>query len=363
MVFAGVLIGQNSSSGLLPFVPADNASVDNLEALMTIMAASKSTTGVESGVTLSVNGQSYTDYDYIIKDSPGTISSFTSTDYFTDTANPNEKIAFVVIKGNVTMDGINFEPSTPKIFTAIYIDGNLTLTNSSISMKGRGGEHADYSAAANFKVTSSVFFNNSVGNGGNGGLNAYNVGSASQTSYYGKNGGRFSGGGGGAGGLYTGSNGITFNGGNSAQTDAEPRGGRGGTAPRTFNQWNTGGGAGNTPGSGIKENPTGFANDGEQGCGGSLFVIVNGQLSGSGTSTGNHFDARGMAGGNSRQDSAGQNSAGGGSGGGRIYVLYKTLSGSTPSLSAAGGSGGTSNSGGSRNGNSGTAGGTTIQTY
>ena len=85
MVFAGVLIGQNSSSGLLPFVPADNASVDNLEALMTIMASSKSTTGVESGVTLSVNGQSYTDYDYIIKDSPGTINSFTSTDYFTDT--------------------------------------------------------------------------------------------------------------------------------------------------------------------------------------------------------------------------------------------------------------------------------------
>ena len=135
---------------------------------MKIMAASKTTTGVESGVTLSVNGQSYTDYDYIIQDSPGTISSFTSSDYFTSTSNPNEKIAFVVIKGDVTMSGINFEPSTPKIFTAIYIDGNLTLTNSSISMRGKGGEHTDYSAAPNFKVTSSQTFNNSVGNGGNG---------------------------------------------------------------------------------------------------------------------------------------------------------------------------------------------------
>ena len=41
----------------------------------------------------------------------------------------------------------------------IKLDGNLTLTNSSISMRGKGGEHSDYSAAANFKVTSSVFFN------------------------------------------------------------------------------------------------------------------------------------------------------------------------------------------------------------
>jgi len=234
---------------------------------MADMATYAENASPDTGGSITVNGTSYGGYDYRIADpanlpTPNVLNTFTASDWFTNTTNPNERVALVVFKGSVTMSSITFEPSNStnnaKTFTVIYVDGNLTLSSSTVSMTRRGGENPPYtslplSAAPHTTRT----LTGTAGSGGNGGRAAY----SGQTSYFGKAGGLFSGGGGGSGGLSTGSNSITITG----QTDAEPRGGQGGGNVTTFNGWNVGGGAGNPPGVGRKQNGSGYANNGQQG--------------------------------------------------------------------------------------------------
>jgi hypothetical protein len=111
-----------------------------------------------------------------------------------------------------------------------------------------------------------------------------------------------SGGGGGAGGLSTGGNTITITG----QSDAEPRGGKGGGNVTTFNGWNIGGGGGNPGGIGRQQNGTGSASNGQQGTGGTIIIIVNGTFTG----TGSNVNAQGASGGSAVQSSGGQAAAG-----------------------------------------------------
>jgi hypothetical protein len=233
---------------------------------MADMATYAENASPDTGGSITVNGTSYGGYDYRIADpanlpTPNVLNTFTASDWFTNTTNPNERVALVVFKGNVTMSSITFEPSNStnnaKTFTVIYVDGNLTLSSSTVSMTRRGGENPPYaslplSAAPHTTRT----LTGTAGSGGNGGRTFY----AGQTSWHGKPVGLFSGGGG-SGGLSTGSNSITITG----QTDAEPRGGQGGGNVTTFNGWNVGGGAGNPPGVGRKQNGSGYANNGQQG--------------------------------------------------------------------------------------------------
>jgi hypothetical protein len=310
----------------------------------------------DTGGTITVNGTSYGGYDYRIADSanlptPNVLSSFTASDWFTNTTNPNERVALVVFKGNVTMSSIIFEPNNStnnaKSFTVIYVDGNLTLSSSTVSMTRRGGENPSYTSLPLTAAPHTTrTLTGTAGKGGNGGRSAY----PGQTSWAGKVGGLFSGGGGGSGGLNTGTNTITITG----QSNAEPRGGRGGGSVTTFNGWNIGGGGGNPPGVGVKQNGSGSANNGVQGAGGTIIIIVNGTFTG----TGSNITAQGAAGGSAVQSSGGQAAAGGGSGGGRVRVLAKTLA-SLASTTVTGGAGG----GGTRSGSAGGNGNASQVTY
>ena len=359
MVFAGVFI-MNSSGGAAPLPPGTNLSGATLEEVMADMATYAENVSPDTGGTITVNGTSYGGYDYRIADSanlptPNVLNSFTASDWFTNTTNPNERVALVVFKGNLTMSSITFEPSNStnnaKSFTVIYVDGNLTLSSSTVSMTRRGGENPSYTSLPLTAAPHTTrTLTGTAGTGGNGGRSAYTRTSPVQTSWNGKAGGLFSGGGGGSGGLNTGTNTITITG----QSNAEPRGGQGGGSVTTFNGWNIGGGGGNLPGTGVKQNGSGYANNGQQGTGGTIIIIVNGTFTG----TGSNVNAQGASGG-SAQQSGGQAAAGGGSGGGRVRVLAKTLA-STASTSVTGGSGG---GGGTANGNAGNAGDVSQTTY
>ena len=336
MVFAGVFI-MNSSGGAAPLPPGTNLSGATLEEVMADMATYAENLSPDTGGTITVNGTSYGGYDYRIADSanlptPNVLNSFTASDWFTNTTNPNERVALVVFKGNLTMSSVTFEPSNStnnaKSFTVIYVDGNLTLSSSTVSMTRRGGENPSYTSLPLTAAPHTTrTLSGTAASGGSGGRSAY----SGQSSWHGKPGGLFSGGGGGAGGLSTGSNSITITG----QSDAEPRGGKGGGNVTTFNGWNIGGGGGNPGGIGRAQNGSGYANNGQQGTGGTIIVIVNGTFTG----TGSNVTAQGASGGSAVQSSGGQAAAGGGSGGGRVRVLAKTLA-STASTNVNGGAGG-----------------------
>jgi hypothetical protein len=307
MVFAGVFI-MNSSGGAAPLPPGTNLSGATLEEVVADMATYAENISPDTGGTITVNGTSYGGYDYRIADAanlptPNVLNSFTASDWFTNTTNPNERVALVVFKGNLTMSSVTFEPSNStnnaKSFTVIYVDGNLTLSSSTVSMTRRGGENPSYpSLPLTAAPHTTRTLSGTAGSGGNGGRSAY----SGQTSWNGKAGGLFSGGGGGAGGLSTGGNTITITG----QSDAEPRGGKGGGNVTTFNGWNIGGGGGNPGGIGRQQNGTGSASNGQQGTGGTIIIIVNGTFTG----TGSNVNAQGASGGSAVQSSGGQAAAG-----------------------------------------------------
>jgi hypothetical protein len=300
------------------------------------------------GGALTINSQSVGNYEYTTRKENTTISSFTASDWFTSTKDTTS--SWIVINGNLTINaGQTLIPSVRKLFTVVYVTGNL-VCNGSISMSARGANHTGTgnsggaTTAVDIRIGTGTF--GAVTNpqipatGGSGGPGT-TTDNASSNGTAGSNGGS---GGGGAGGKFSGTArsgngaaGTCFTGGSggggqiSSSTtpggDAESNGGKGGDSVGTA----SGGGTGN-PG-GTKGGVSGL--DGNSGTGGTLIVIVEGTLSGTGTIIGN-----GVAG--IRPPGA---VAGGGSGGGSVTVLYKTDSSSiTPA--ATGGAGNFSGSGG-----------------
>jgi hypothetical protein len=288
-----------------------------------------------SGGTLTLNSVSLGSYDYTVKSGAQTVSSFTASDWFTSTE--DTRSALIAVNGNLTINsGQTFIPSVRKLFTCIYVKGNLTL-NGSISMSARGSNHSGsgnsggattkgairlangtYSAVSNPQVPSdgaAASSNGTDGQTGGGGTGGQNEGTPA------------------AGTSFSGGPGSTAD--NSAAT---ANGGRGANAIENFPATisNIGGGAGN-PGGSEYHGPGGpGSTDGSNGTGGVLIIYCTGTLSGTGS-----IVANGAAGGTGyTTDYRFKPYGGGGSGGGSITIFYGTDTSSiTPA--ATGGAGGT----------------------
>jgi hypothetical protein len=346
------LIGFGAKRAAASGFAGGNVSYSSIKVMCEDMVTGAATAPTAGG-TLTINSQSLGSYDYTIKSGAQTISSFLNSDWFTTTA--DSRAAFIVVNGNLTINsGQTLIPSNRKLFTVIYVVGNLAVSGS-ISMTARG---ADHSAATGSNVTAAAIriaagTYSGVTNpevpaaGGAGGTTPGGTGDGN-TGTAGSAGGT---GGGGSGSLGTsgtsaGAAGTSFSGGpggggvnGGGSASASTNGGRGGNGSTGSNGASTqcSGGAGN-PGGSFQTGGTA----GSDGTGGVLIIICTGALSGAGS-----IVANGSNGG-----TGAANDNGAGSGGGSVTVMYGSDS-SSISPTASGGSGGT---GGGRSGGAGGAG-------
>lgn len=353
--------------------PAGNQSADDLEVFMASMVDYDSATP-SAGGTLALNSVALGSYDYTIKRGNQTVSSFSNTDWFTTTA--DTRSALIAVNGNLTINsGQTFIPSNRKLFTCIYVKGDLTL-NGSISMNARGANHSGttkgnikiitgtYSGVSDPQVSSdggaggaavtatngnvngtagTAGTNGGSGGGGAGGARA-NTGSSNTKAGNGSGGTSFSGGTGG-GGIWTNTTATTTAGSGVAN------GGAGGAGVRANNTSSTAmGGAGNPDGASVGP----LTGTNADGTGGVLIIFVTGTLSGSGSVVANGVQGRRYTGGDLRGTSAG-----GSSGGGSVTILYNVDTSSiTPTANGGAAAPGTGNcSSGTCSGGSGGAGG------
>jgi hypothetical protein len=326
---------------------AGNQSVTDLYTLANSMAL-KAPTSPSAGGTLTVNNVSLGSYDYTIRNAETV--TFAESNYFTSTE--DARSAFIVWNGNCTINaGTVFKPVKRKLFTVLYINGNLTL-NGEISMSQRGANHSGTGNSGGSVTAGNVL----IYSGTHGGVSnpqiptAGGAGGSDAVGTTGTSGGTGGGGSGNNGeGVgpsygYAGAAGTSFTGGtgaagqccntNSGAVAPVVSGGKGGSAQTNSIADAVGGGAGN-PG-GERNNGGYSAGAGSDGTGGVLVIFVTGTISGTGTIT-----AAGANGGFANGSGNAYTRPGGGSGGGSVTVLYGSDSSSiTPT--ASGGAGGTS---------------------
>jgi hypothetical protein len=302
-----------------------------------------------SGGSLTIASTSLGSYDYSVKASSTTISSFTASDYFT--ATEDSRSAWIIVKGDLTINsGQTFIPSVRKLFTVVYVTGNL-VNNGTISMTARGANHSGTGNSGG--ATTAALIRVAVGTlssitdpavpaaGGAGGNGAY-----SGTAGTAGTGGGTGGGGGSSNdsSFGKGSAGTSFTGGTGGGSardstgDGVANGGRGGNA-RTGTAADECAGAGNPGGTNNGDARRG----GIAGTGGVLIVICEGAISGSGS-----IQANGVR----NQPLDPTNLGGGSTGGGSLTILHKNGCSITPTAD-----GGTSYTGGyARSGGAGGAG-------
>jgi hypothetical protein len=286
-----------------------------------------------AGGTLTVNGSSLGSYDYTVKNSNQIISSFTASDWFTSTQDTSS--AFIVVNGNLTINsGQILIPSVRKLFTCIYVKGDLIL-NGSISMSQRGANHSGTGNSGGYTLEQDI----RIITGTYSGVTNPQIPATGGTG--GKPGGSPTDGGTGGGGTGSsgGTTGTAFGGGvgGGAPTNyvAAPvyRGGAGADSYEhpdgNFDKNTYGSGAGNPGGGGSRGTAS-------SGTGGTLIVFVKGTLSGSGS-----FTSIGAAGGSGSSIGPAQrfSHGGGGSGGGSINIFRATDTSST-TVTTTGGAGG-----------------------
>lgn len=319
----------------ISFSGGDLATLSLLTAARTMIGGERATTPLAGGA-LTINEEPVGSYDYKVSGTT-TISSFSTSEWFTSTE--DTRSSWIIINGNLTINsGQTVIPSVRKLFTVIYVTGNLVV-NGSISMRGRGANHSGTgnsggaTTEANIRIGTGTFgavvnpqvpatgaeggavrtttgANNGTagtvgGSGGGGSGYAFSGGTAGS----GARGTSFSGGSGG-GGAYGGTG-----------TNAVSNGGAGGNGSQQTGSLVTGG-AGN-PGGTLKSGAGG------DGTGGTLIVIVEGSLSGTGTISVNGIDSTRFSG----------TVPGGGSGAGSLTVLFGTNPSSAVTVTATGGSG------------------------
>lgn len=289
------------------------------------------------GGALTINSQSIGNYEYTARKGNTTVSTFTASEWFTSTKDTTS--SWIVVNGNLTINsGQTFIPPVRKLFTVIYVTGNL-VCNGVISMTGRGANHSGIgdsggaTTARDIRIATGTF--STVSNpqvpatGGSGGLGRSTDGKNDGTA--GTNGA--SGGGG---------SGYRFIGGTSGSGSAGTcfTGGAGGGAAYNTGTAGNGGDNGGAGGQGVPTNSniitggtgnpggnTGTAQAGGNGTGGTLIVIVEGSITGTGS-----IVADGIA-----SNRIGGGAPGGASGGGSLTVMSKPLSSIT--VSATGGNG------------------------
>lgn len=344
---------------------AGNIEQSSLKSLMEEMTNTSPVSTPSNGGTLSINSQSMGSYDYVIKGSSTTVSSFNDSDWFT--LNEDSHCALICVQGDLTIDsGQIFQPSKRKLFTCIYVDGNLTV-NGEISMTGRGANHSTTGsniAPVDIKLADGTYsgVENPIvpASGGNGGLGGVDPDGSWYASGKGITGGSGSNGGtgGGGGGAHylpwysggsrprggDGSAGTSFSGGCGGGSvysiaglpniDASINGGLGGY---TYNYWT------NFPPSAGAGNPTGNAVRGARsngggtvffpvnnGTGGTLIIFVSGEYSGSGSVT-----SKGICDDRDNIDADPSTGKGSGSGGGSITIFSSIDNGPIPVASGA----------------------------
>jgi len=336
-----------------PFVAPASSSNQGASLLAFARTLSSSYTGQTiaptAGGSLTINSQPVGNYEYCVAGTT-TISAFTASDWFTLTKDTVS--SWIIINGNLTINsGQTFIPSVRKLFTVLYVSGNL-VCNGTISMSLRGANHSGTgdsggaTTAVDIRIGTGTF--GSVVNpqipaaGGAGGIrrstNGTNAGSA------GANGGT---GGGGSGSVSfapptvgqsgAGSAGTCFSGGSggaslynvggAGQTvgSGVDNGGRGGDGVGgALNQISIAGG-GNPGGAGYYFTNLDSRTDGQSGTGGVLIVIVAGSLTGTGSIVANGANATSFG------------VTGTGSGGGSVTVLYGTNPSGVSVLATGGG--------------------------
>jgi len=291
-----------------------------------------SSAAAQAGGTLTIACQALGSYDYTYYNGPKTVSSFSRPAWFTSTE--DSRSALIYVNGNLTINACQvLKPDHRKLFTAIYVKGDLTV-NGTISMGydnggsvGKGANHSPsgsprtalaikliapgtYSCVPDPEITSS-------GGAGGGGaiVSPTSAGSPNRSATNTGSNGTGGGTGGGASGMFfvldgqpaapmnpsgAGSAGTAFTGGtggggidkrgDSTVTNATAgtaNGGAGGNAGGTGNG-NSSGGNGN-PG-GTYNQPCGSSNAGDNGTpgtAGSLVIYVSGAISGCGSVTSN----------------------------------------------------------------------------
>ena len=91
-----------------------------------------SNAAAQAGGTLTINCQALGSYDYTYYNGPKTVSSFSRPAWFTSTE--DSRSALIYVNGNLTINACQvFKPDHRKLFTAIYVKGNLAV-NGTISM-------------------------------------------------------------------------------------------------------------------------------------------------------------------------------------------------------------------------------------
>ncbi len=293
-----------------------------------------------SGGALSINSQAVGNYDYMVS-TGGTVSSFSATDWFTTTQDTAS--AWIIVNGDLTINsGQTFIPSVRKLFTVIYVSGNLVV-NGAISMSGRGANHSGtgtsggYTAPVNIRIgtgTFSAIVNPEIPATGGAGGNAVSAVNGSSNGVAGTSGGT---GGGGSGYRFQG---TAISGGGSSGTCFT--GGTGGGAAYNTGTAGNGGANGGAGGQGVPTNSniitggtgnpggnTGTAQAGGNGTGGTLIIIVAGSLSGTGSIIANGVNSNRIGGG----------APGGASGGGSVTILFGTNPSGPSTLAANGGNG------------------------
>ena len=337
-----------------------------------------SSAAAQAGGTLTIACQALGSYDYTYYNGPKTVSSFSRPAWFTSTE--DSRSALIYVNGNLTINACQvLKPDHRKLFTAIYVKGDLTV-NGTISMGydnggsvGRGANHSPTGAprtALAIKLISPGTYScvpdpeiTAAGGAGGGGAIVSPTDTTPPNRSASNNGANGSGGGtgGGASGLFfvlcgnpaapinpsgAGSAGTAFTGGtggggidkrgDSTVTNATAgtaNGGAGGNAGGTGNG-NSSGGNGN-PG-GTYNQPCGDSNAGDNGTpgtAGSLVIYVSGAISGCGSVTSNGQVANwkgspigtGTNGaGTFSQGGASTNAGCGGSGGGGHVSIFAT---------------------------------------
>jgi hypothetical protein len=304
--------------------------------------SNRSTQSPAAAGALTINSQSVGGHELTVVNST-TISSFTAASWFTSTADTQS--AWVIVKGDLTINsGITFTPPVRKLFTVLYVRGNL-VNNGTISMTARGASHSA-TTARNIRIATGTF--SGVTNpqvpaaGGAGGVSGSGAGGFGTAGTSGGTGGGGGGpnsitpptiGAGSAGTSYSGGSGGGA-GGRTTAANAQPNGGAGGQAERgtNANAFDFEGGAGNPGGT----NPffTAPRNQGRSGTGGVLIVIVEGSITGTGL-----IQANGVVNENTLNwltDPVNGTSAlsyGGSTGGGSVTVMYGGSTSITPAAS------------------------------
>ena len=306
-----------------------------------------------AGGALTIDSVSLGSYDYIVKQGAQTISAFTSTDWFT--ATQDTRSAWIIINGNLTINtGITVIPAVRKLFTVVYVQGNLVL-NGNVSMSLRGANHSGTGTSGGAVTSGSIRIatgtlsgiNNPTivsagGVGGTARTTANTAGSAGTSA-----GSNLRAGGGGSGGKGTSNSTTPSLGSGAGFSGTSFSGGTGGGAFADFFNTATGsasagesnggtGGAGMAGGEGGVGNPSPARGDvnstADSGTGGVLVVIASGTVTGTGTLSAVGGSQTAL----STSPAPNSGVCGGGSGGGIIFLI-SSVSVSGPTLTAAGG--------------------------